>query len=162
MRHLVATLLLTVSLVTQVAADPNVLIIYVDDLGYGDTAVYGHPVVQTPNIDRLAEEGVLFTNFYAPSALCSPSRAGVLTGRTPYRTGIQSWIPDDSLVSMHRDEVTIAALLKPEGYRTAVIGKWHLNGGLHMTDAPQPESIRTVQISSRHCIILGLPTHSFR
>jgi arylsulfatase A-like enzyme len=117
---------------------PNILIIYVDDLGYGDTAVYGHSVVKTPNIDRLAEEGVRFTQFYAPSALCSPSRAGLLTGRTPYRTGVESWIPDNSDVSLARDEFTIAQLVKPLGYRTAVIGKWHLNGGLNLKDVPQP------------------------
>ncbi len=119
-------------------ARPNILIIYVDDLGYGDTGVYGHPVVKTPNIDRLAAEGVRFTQFYAPSALCSPSRAGLLTGRTPYRTGVQSWIPDNSAVALDRNEFTIAEMARSHGYRTAVIGKWHLNGGLHMTDAPQP------------------------
>ncbi len=118
---------------------PNVLIIYVDDLGYGDTGVYGHPVVKTPNIDRLAAEGVRFSQFYAPSALCSPSRAALLTGRTPYRTGVKSWIPDGSTVSLGRNEITIAQMLKAEGYRTAVIGKWHLNGGLDMQDAPQPK-----------------------
>jgi arylsulfatase A-like enzyme len=120
------------------SASPNILIIYVDDLGYGDTAVYGHPLVKTPNIDQLAKEGVRFTQFYAPSALCSPSRAGLLTGRTPYRTGVKSWIPDNSDVSLDRDEFTIAQLVKPLGYRTAVIGKWHLNGGLHLEDMPQP------------------------
>lgn len=121
------------------AADkPNLLIIYVDDLGYGDTAVYGHPVVQTPTIDSLAAEGVRFTQFYAPSALCSPSRAGLLTGRTPYRTGVESWIPDHSEVALNRQEETIADLVKTLGYRTAVIGKWHLNGGLDMAEAPQP------------------------
>lgn len=116
----------------------NVLVIYVDDLGYGDTGAYGHSVVQTPNIDRLAAEGMRFTQFYAPSALCSPSRAGLLTGRTPYRTGVESWIPDDSPVSLGDNETTFADLAKQRGYRTAVIGKWHLNGGLHMQDAPQP------------------------
>ncbi|MBT5725933.1 MAG: sulfatase-like hydrolase/transferase [Gammaproteobacteria bacterium] len=120
------------------SASPNILIIYVDDLGYGDTAVYGHPIVETPNIDRLAKEGVRFTQFYAPSALCSPSRAGLLTGRTPYRTGVKSWIPDNSDVALARDEFTIAQLVEPLGYRTAVIGKWHLNGGLHLEDMPQP------------------------
>ena len=120
------------------SASPNILIIYVDDLGYGDTAVYGHPLVKTPNIDQLAKEGVRFSQFYAPSALCSPSRAGLLTGRTPYRTGVKSWIPDNSDVSLARDEFTIAQLVKPLGYRTAVIGKWHLNGGLHLEDMPQP------------------------
>ena len=105
----------------------------------GDTGVYGHPVVQTPNIDNLAAEGVRFTQFYAPSALCSPSRAGLLTGRTPYRTGVKNWIPDGEKVSLGRNEITIARLLKDRGYRTAVIGKWHLNGGLGMNDVPQPK-----------------------
>ena len=114
------------------AERPNVLLVYVDDLGYGDTAVYGHPVVETPNIDQLAADGVRFTQFYAASALCSPSRAGLLTGRTPYRTGIRSWIPDNSEVALDRDEVTIAQWLNPLGYRTAVIGKWHLNGGTRL------------------------------
>jgi arylsulfatase A-like enzyme len=121
------------------APKPNVLIIYVDDLGYGDTAVYGHPIVKTPNIDSLAAEGIRFTQFYAPSALCSPSRAGLLTGRTPYRTGVESWIPDGNEISLGENEITIAQVLKKEGYRTAVIGKWHLNGGLWMKDAPQPK-----------------------
>lgn len=117
---------------------PNVLLVYVDDLGYGDTGAYGHAIVDTPHIDRLAREGVRFSQFYAPSALCSPSRAGLLTGRTPYRTGVESWIPDNSQVSLGRNEVTLAELAKQRGYRTAVIGKWHLNGGLHLPDAPQP------------------------
>ena len=121
MRRFSAVLMMLVSL--QVSAErPNVLLIYVDDLGLGDTAVYGHPIVETPNIDRLAEQGVRFTHFYAPSALCSPSRAGLLTGRIPYRTGIKSWIPDGSSVSLDRSEITIAELLKDVGYRTAVIG----------------------------------------
>ena len=137
MRRFSAVLLMLVSL--HVSAErPNVLLIYVDDLGLGDTAVYGHPIVETPNIDRLAEQGVRFTHFYAPSALCSPSRAGLLTGRIPYRTGIKSWIPDGSSVSLDRSEITIAELLKDVGYRTAVIGKWHLNGGLDQQTAPQP------------------------
>lgn len=131
--------LFTVSVSVMAQADrPNVLIVYVDDLGYGDLAAFGHPVVHTPNIDRLAAEGMRFTQFYAPSALCSPSRAGLLTGRTPYRTGVRDWIPDDSPVSLGVNEHTIADLAKARGYRTAVIGKWHLNGGLHMEAAPQP------------------------
>jgi len=117
---------------------PNILVVYVDDLGYGDTAVYGHPLVHTPTIDRLATEGVRFTQFYAPSALCSPSRAGLLTGRTPYRTGVEDWIPDGSAIALGENETTLADLAKGQGYRTAVIGKWHLNGGLELEAAPQP------------------------
>ncbi len=120
------------------AEQPNVLFIYVDDLGYGDLGGYGHPVIQTPNIDALAQEGMTFTNYYAPSALCSPSRAGVLTGRTPYRTGIKSWIPENSGVFLRDEEITLAEVLKAEGYATALIGKWHLNSDLGSKDEPQP------------------------
>lgn len=76
----------------QAAADkrPNLVIILADDLGYGDLAVYGHQIVKTPNIDKLAQDGVRFTDYYAPAPLCSPSHAGLLTGRMPFRTGIRS------------------------------------------------------------------------
>ena len=90
------------------AAQPNILLIYVDDLGYGDLGSYGHPVIRTPNIDKLADDGLRLTSYYAPSALCSPSRAGLLTGRHPYRTGITSWIPHDSGVFLRSEEVTLA------------------------------------------------------
>ncbi len=124
-----------------VLAKPNILVVYVDDLGYGDTSVYGHPIVDTPTIDKLAAGGLRFTQFYAPSALCSPSRAGLLTGKTPYRTGVKSWIPDNSPIALDKDEFTLADLAKSRGYRTAVIGKWHLNGGLAMDSVAQPADL---------------------
>ena len=117
---------------------PNILLIYVDDLGLGDLGSYGHPVLQTPNIDALAAGGLKLTNYYAPSALCSPSRAGLLTGRLPYRTGIKSWIPEDSGVYLRDAEITLAEVLKDAGYDTAHIGKWHLNSDLASTTQPQP------------------------
>lgn len=117
---------------------PNILLIYVDDLGYGDLGSYGHPVLQTPNIDALAADGIRLTSYYAPSALCSPSRAGLLTGRHPYRTGIKSWIPQDSGVYLRDEEITLAEVLKDAGYETAHIGKWHLNSDLESTTEPQP------------------------
>jgi len=120
------------------AEQPNVLLIYVDDLGYGDLGGYGHPVIQTPNIDALAQKGMTLTNYYAPSALCSPSRAGILTGRAPYRTGIKSWIPENSGVFLPDEEITLAEVLKAEGYATALIGKWHLNSNLGSKEEPQP------------------------
>lgn len=138
-RALITTLTLALSVPSLALDKPNVLLVYVDDLGWGDTAAYGHLFVETPTIDRLADEGVRFTQFYAPSALCSPSRAGLLTGRTPYRTGVKDWIPDDSSVALGANETTLADLARDAGYRTAVIGKWHLNGGLGLTDAPQPK-----------------------
>ncbi|MEM7792274.1 MAG: sulfatase-like hydrolase/transferase [Verrucomicrobiota bacterium] len=121
-------------------ARPNVLLIYVDDLGYGDLGCYGHPVIATPNLDQLAADGLRLTQYYAPSALCSPSRAGLLTGRTPYRTGIQSWIPHDSGIYLKENELTLAELLKASGYATALIGKWHLNSDLGSSREPQPQA----------------------
>ena len=124
---------------TALADDrPNIIIIYTDDLGYGDLGCYGHPIIQTPNIDQLASEGLRLTQHYAPSALCSPSRAALLTGRTPYRTGVESWIPEDTGIYLHKQETTIAELLKEKGYATAIIGKWHLNSDLGNPKEPQP------------------------
>lgn len=119
-------------------ARPNILLIYVDDLGYGDLGSYGHPIIQTPNIDSLANEGMKFTSNYSPSGLCSPSRAGLLTGRTPYRTGIKSWIPENSGVYLRDHEVTLAEVTRDAGYQTAHIGKWHLNSSLASATEPQP------------------------
>lgn len=116
---------------------PNVVIILADDLGYGDLGIYGHPIVKTPNIDKLAQEGVRFSQYYAPAPLCSPSRAGLLTGRTPFRTGIRSWIPTNKNIALGRNEKTIASYLKDQGYDTAMMGKWHLNAGVDRHDQPQ-------------------------
>lgn len=117
---------------------PNLLLIYVDDLGIGDLSHTGHPVIKTPNLDTLAQSGLTLSNYYAPSALCSPSRASLLTGRQPYRTGIQSWIPADSGIYLRENEITLAELLGQAGYQTALIGKWHLNSDLGSKLEPQP------------------------
>jgi arylsulfatase A-like enzyme len=118
---------------------PNVVVIYVDDLGYGDLGSYGHHTIKTPHLDQLASEGMRLTNYYAPSPLCSPSRAGLLTGRTPFRTGIRSWIPEDTEIQLETREITLATLLRNEGYETFLGGKWHLNGGLGSSAHAQPE-----------------------
>jgi len=138
---LMITLLTLAGMVPALAVQPNLVIFYVDDLGYGDLGSYGHPIVKTPNIDRLASEGIRYTQFYAPAPLCSPSRAAMLTGRTPYRTGVRSWIPDGQDVHIGENEITIAHLLQEMGYQTAVMGKLHLNGGAQMKDHPQAEDL---------------------
>ena len=101
---------------------PNVVLILADDLGYGDLGAYGNPRTRTPNLDKLAAEGIRFTSFYVPVPICAPSRAGLMTGRWPYRTGIP-WNPP---VRLNDDEVTIADALRDRGYATGMVGKWHL------------------------------------
>jgi arylsulfatase A-like enzyme len=118
---------------------PNIVLIVADDLGYGDLASYGHHTIASPALDRLTREGLRFTSFYAASPLCSPSRAAMLTGRTPFRTGIESWIPENSDVQLGRREITLATLLEQRGYETFLAGKWHLNGGLAVSRHTQPQ-----------------------
>ncbi len=107
------------------SATPNVVLIYCDDLGYGDLGCYGSPL-STPNLDRMAAQGVRFTNFYSANPVCSPSRAALLTGRYPTRVAVpRVFFPADKL-GLARDEQTMADMLKARGYRTMCVGKWHL------------------------------------
>jgi len=111
------------------AAPTNFVVIFADDLGYGDLACYGHPTIKTPNLDRMAREGMKFTQFYSAAEVCTPSRGGLLTGRLPPRNGLcgakRVFFPE-SKGGIQADELTIAELLKTKGYATACIGKWHL------------------------------------
>jgi arylsulfatase A len=122
------------------AADqrPNFLIILCDDLGYGDLGSFGHPQIKTPHLDRLAAEGIRLTDCYAAAPVCSPARAGLMTGRVPSRAGIYDWIPANHPMHLKHDEITIASLLRSAGYDTAVAGKWHLNGHFNDSRHPQP------------------------
>jgi arylsulfatase A len=121
------------------AADrPNVLLVIADDLGYGDLGCFGHHEIATPNLDQLAAAGVKLTSYYAAAPVCSPARAGLLTGRTPARAGIHGAIPMLSPMHLRASEVTIATLLKKAGYATAQVGKWHLNGMFDLPGQPQP------------------------
>ena len=105
---------------------PNIVIIYCDDLGYGDLGCFGANDIKTPNIDRMASEGIKFTEFYSASPVCSPSRAALLTGRIPQRMGINNVFFPESYTGMPLEEITIAQVLKDEEYATGIIGKWHL------------------------------------
>jgi len=104
---------------------PNIVIFLADDLGYGDLAVYGNPIIKTPHIDQFAAEGVRMTDFHSGGTVCSPSRAALLTGRNPYRSGFFYIAAGETYLK--DDEITIAELLKTAGYETSFWGKWHLS-----------------------------------
>jgi len=117
---------------------PNFVIFLADDLGYGDLGCYGNPIVRTPNMDGLASQGVRFTDCHAAGTVCSPSRASLLTGRTPYRLGFYSILGRGD-IHLRREEVTIASLLGDHGYDTCFVGKWHLtNINDSKSDQPDP------------------------
>ena len=108
---------------------PNVLLINVDDLGYGDLGAYGATMVKTPNIDRLANEGIRFTDFHTASAVCSPSRYALITGTYPARVGLYGAMFLREPLHVDTTKMTIAKVMKEAGYATAIIGKWHLGFG---------------------------------
>jgi len=108
---------------------PNILVLVTDDHGIGDVGCYGHPEVRTPNLDRLAASGVRFTQWYANAPICSASRAAILTGRYPDRTGVKGALPSEptwDVPGLRADETTLPERLRALGYNTAAFGKWHL------------------------------------
>lgn len=127
-RLLLAALLLAES--APQAEKPNIVIVFADDLGYGDLGCQGHPTIRTPHLDRMAAEGMRFTNFYSAAPVCTPSRAALLTGRYAVRSGMASdkrrVLFPNSAGGLPESEITLAAALKAQGYATASIGKWHL------------------------------------
>jgi arylsulfatase A-like enzyme len=108
------------------ATRPNFIIIFADDMGYGDLGCYGAEKIKTPNLDRMAAEGIRFTDFYVTSCVCTPSRAGLLTGRYPIRSGLNRVLFPGSKGGIPDSEITIAQALKSCGYATGCVGKWHL------------------------------------
>ena len=109
---------------------PNIVILFADDLGYGDLGCYGHPSIRTPHLDRMAAQGMRSTQFYSAAEVCTPSRAALLTGRLPIRSGMagdtRRVLFPDSPGGLQDSEITLAEALKEKGYATACIGKWHL------------------------------------
>lgn len=140
--YLSAVLALCLGVVSALTAapaprPPNIVILFADDLGYGDLGCYGSPTIRTPHLDGMAREGLRFTDFYVGSAVCSPSRAALLTGRLPVRSGMfgeRNVLYPDSKGGLPAEEITIATALKQRGYATSHIGKWHL--GIHKGGTP--------------------------
>lgn len=110
---------------------PNVVLIFTDDQGYNDVGVFGAGDIKTPNLDQMAKDGLLLTNYYASQAVCSASRAGILTGCYPNRIGIHNALMPNSKIGLNPEETTLAEMLKAKGYATGIFGKWHLG------DAPE-------------------------
>jgi arylsulfatase A len=128
--RLCAFLCLAAALPTLAARPPNIVLILADDLGYGDLGCYGHPTIRTPNLDRMAAQGMRFTDFYSAAEVCTPSRAALLTGRYPVRSGMAHdqfrVLRNRSTGHLPESELTLAEALRGRGYATGMVGKWHL------------------------------------
>jgi arylsulfatase len=121
----------TISFPAEKTTNPNIVLIFMDDMGYGDLSCYGALQYKTPNLDKFASQGVRFTNFVSAQAVCSASRAGILTGCYPNRVGISGALMPDAQIGLNPSEETIPEILKNRNYKTAAIGKWHLG---HLPD----------------------------
>lgn len=116
----------TVLMAQSKSDKPNIIIVFTDDQGYQDVGVFGSPLIKTPNLDKMAENGIRFTDFYSASPVCSPSRAALLTGSYPPRVGVPKVLWPNLPGGLSNEELTIADMLKTKGYSTACVGKWHL------------------------------------
>ena len=125
---LITTLFLSCEIDISKNNSPNIIIIMADDLGYGDLSIYGNKKIQTPNIDMLGNDGLLFTDFHSNGTVCSPTRAALLTGKYQQRVGVKGVITakNHRHVGLSLKEKTFAEIAKQVGYQTAIFGKWHL------------------------------------
>lgn len=123
---LLSLFILNLVSVSAQTRNPNIILVYIDDMGYGDIGITGANAYSTPNFNQMQKEGVFFTQFYSPQAVCTASRAGVLTGTYPNRIGFAGALDHMSKMGLNPDEQTIPELLKDKGYKTAAYGKWHL------------------------------------
>lgn len=136
--RLLALLLLVASAAMAAAADrPNIVLIYADDLGYGDVSCYGASTISTPHVDRLAQEGLRFTDGHAAAATCTPSRYAMLTGEYAWRKPGTGILPGNAAMIIAPERQTLSSILKDAGYRTGVVGKWHLGLGPNDADFNQ-------------------------
>jgi len=125
----------------KTASKPNIVVIYTDDLGYGDIGANGATEIKTPNIDALANEGIRFTNGYASSATCTPSRYALLTGVYPWRNKKAKILPGTAPLIIDTAQMTLPRMLKNAGYQTGIVGKWHLglgNGNVNWNETVKP------------------------
>ena len=122
------------------SATPNIVVVMADDMGWGDSGTFGNELIQTPNMDRLASEGVKLTQCYSACGVCSPSRSAMLTGRTPYRNGVYRHLSGNHPAYLRASEITYPELLKEIGYETCHVGKWHLlsKKQFNKPEYPQP------------------------
>jgi len=123
------------------SAKPNIVVFVADDMGWGDSGCYGNQLIKTPNLDKLATQGVRLTQCYSACAVCSPSRAAILTGRTPYRNGVWRHLSGNHEAHLRTSEITYPKLLKTIGYETCHVGKWHLSSRhqFNNEEFPQPD-----------------------
>ncbi len=160
MKATLALLLALCTITASAAKQPNIIFVFIDDMGWGDVGCYGNDFIDTPHIDQLAKDGMRFTDFYAAGAVCSPTRCAVQSGQNQARIGITAHIPGhwrpfervitpQTTMALPQDTITVAESLKKAGYRTGYVGKWHLGRGDKFGPATQGYDF-AVEINGAH------------